>query len=41
MHYHSTRGRAPVLGFSDAVLTGLAGDGGLYVPDSWPQLSPA
>jgi threonine synthase len=41
MHYLSTRGRAPVLGFSDAVLTGLAGDGGLYVPESWPKVSPA
>src|SRR5688572_11692398 len=41
MHYLSTRGRAPVLGFSDAVLAGLAADGGLYVPETWPQLSPA
>ena len=29
-----------MLGFSDAVLAGLASDGGLYVPKSWPQLSP-
>ena len=39
MRYVSTRGRAPVLGFSDAVLAGLASDGGLYLPESWPQLS--
>jgi threonine synthase len=41
MQYLSTRGRAPVLGFSDAVLTGLASDGGLYLPESWPQLTAA
>lgn len=40
MKYVSTRGRAPVLGFSDAVLTGLANDGGLYLPETWPQVSP-
>ena len=39
MQYVSTRGRAPVLGFSDAVLTGLASDGGLYLPGAWPQVS--
>jgi threonine synthase len=36
----STRGEAPALGFSDALLAGLARDGGLYVPASWPSLSP-
>jgi threonine synthase len=41
VQYVSTRGRAPVLGFSDAVLAGLASDGGLYLPDGWPQLSAA
>jgi threonine synthase len=41
MRYVSTRGSAPTLGFSDAVLSGLARDGGLYVPDAWPELSPA
>ena len=41
MQFVSTRGQAPVLGFSDAVLAGLAADGGLYVPQSWPQVSPA
>lgn len=39
MHYFSTRGRAPVLSFDDVLLTGLARDGGLYLPESWPQLS--
>src|SRR5438477_7935664 len=38
--YISTRGEAPTLGFCDVMLTGLARDGGLYVPESWPQLSP-
>jgi threonine synthase len=35
----STRGEAPVLGFADALLAGLARDGGLYVPESWPTLT--
>ena len=38
--YISTRGEAPVLGFCDVMLTGLARDGGLYLPESWPQLAP-
>src|SRR5687768_12400158 len=37
--YISTRGEAPVLGFCDVMLTGLARDGGLYVPEAWPQLT--
>jgi len=37
LRYVSTRGQAPVLGFSDALLAGLARDGGLYLPDAWPQ----
>ena len=37
--YISTRGEAPILGFEDALLAGLASDGGLYVPESWPRLS--
>ncbi|QPC87033.1 threonine synthase [Mesorhizobium sp. NBSH29] len=41
MHYISTRGEAPFLGFSDVLLAGLARDGGLYVPQQWPQFSPA
>jgi threonine synthase len=36
--YVSTRGRAPVLDFADVLLAGLAADGGLYVPESWPAL---
>lgn len=39
MKYISTRGDAAKLGFCDAVLTGLARDGGLFVPETWPQLS--
>jgi len=38
--YISTRGEAPVLGFCDVMLTGLARDGGLYVPETWPQVAP-
>src|ERR1700709_2603687 len=38
--YISTRGEAPALGFCDVMLTGLARDGGLYVPETWPQLMP-
>lgn len=39
MQYVSTRGEAPQLSFSDTLLCGLATDGGLYVPQSWPQFS--
>ncbi len=39
MRYISTRGEAPALSFCDAVLAGLARDGGLYVPETWPVLS--
>lgn len=39
MRYISTRGKAPALGFEDVVLTGLASDGGLYVPEELPELS--
>jgi threonine synthase len=38
VRYVSTRGRAPELGFADVLLAGLATDGGLYVPVSWPAL---
>jgi threonine synthase len=38
VRYISTRGEAPALGFIDVTLTGLARDGGLYVPDVWPKL---
>ena len=41
MKYTSTRGEAPILGFSDVLLAGLARDGGLYLPIQWPQLSAA
>ena len=40
MHHVSTRGEAPPLGFAEVMLAGLARDGGLYVPKSWPQLDP-
>jgi threonine synthase len=39
--YLSTRGEAPTLGFSDALLASLARDGGLYVPEVAPTLAPA
>jgi threonine synthase len=38
LRYISTRGAAPALGFDDVLLTGLARDGGLYLPEIWPQL---
>ena len=41
MNYVSTRGGAPAVSFLDAVIAGLAPDGGLYVPEQWPQLSAA
>jgi threonine synthase len=39
MKYVSTRGSAPVLEFADVLLAGLARDGGLYVPESWPPFA--
>lgn len=39
MKYISTRGQAPALNFEDVLLTGLAPDGGLYVPETLPQYS--
>ncbi|MCH9692306.1 MAG: threonine synthase [Gammaproteobacteria bacterium] len=39
MKFISTRGRAPSLGFVDTILTGLASDGGLYVPQQLPTFS--
>ncbi|POF34725.1 threonine synthase [Roseibium marinum] len=41
MKYSSTRGEAPVLEFSDVLLQGLARDGGLYLPETWPQFDTA
>ncbi|QNT78500.1 threonine synthase [Entomobacter blattae] len=38
MKYLSTRGEAPTLSFSSVLLTGLADDGGLYMPETWPKL---
>jgi threonine synthase len=37
--YISTRGQAPVLNFEQVLLTGLASDGGLYVPETLPRFS--
>ncbi|MCK5041445.1 MAG: threonine synthase [Sphingomonadales bacterium] len=39
MLFESTRGLAPKLNFKDAVLSGLAPDGGLYMPVNWPQFN--
>lgn len=39
MRYVSTRGEAPSLDFVEVMLAGLARDGGLYVPETWPTLS--
>ncbi|MEH6833170.1 MULTISPECIES: threonine synthase [Falsihalocynthiibacter] len=39
MDYISTRGSAPILTFKEALLVGLAEDGGLYVPQHWPKFS--
>ena len=39
MEYISTRGEAPALGFRDALLAGLARDGGLYLPREWPVMT--
>src|SRR5689334_20484162 len=41
MRYVSTRGEAPPLDFVEVMLAGLARDGGLYVPESWPRLDAA
>jgi threonine synthase len=41
MRYVSTRGKAPVLSFEEAMLTGLARDGGLYLPETIPTLGHA
>ena len=39
LRYLSTRGIAPELNFDDVLITGLARDGGLYLPMDWPQFS--
>ncbi len=41
MRYVSTRGAAPALSFDEVLLTGLARDGGLYMPEAWPRLDQA
>ncbi|MBX5472822.1 MAG: threonine synthase [Acetobacteraceae bacterium] len=41
MRYISTRGEAAARDFVGALLAGLAEDGGLFVPESWPHFSPA
>ncbi len=41
MRYISTRGDAPILEFDEVLLAGLAEDGGLYIPEVWPQFSAA
>ena len=41
MRYVSTRGQAPPQSFDDVLLAGLASDGGLFLPEAWPQLSAA
>ena len=38
MRYISTRGESPALAFEDVLLTGLAPDGGLYVPETLPRM---
>ncbi len=40
MKYISTRGQAPALNFEDVLLTGLAADGGLYIPECLPRYTP-
>jgi threonine synthase len=39
LRYVSTRGEAPELVFAEVMLAGLARDGGLYVPVSWPAFT--
>ena len=41
MKYVSTRGEAKTASFNEALIEGLARDGGLYVPEAWPQISQA
>lgn len=41
MRYISTRGQSPSLAFEDTLLSGLAPDGGLYLPEFWPLYSEA
>ena len=40
LRYVSTRGGAAPVGFADTLLAGLAPDGGLYIPETWPAFTP-
>ena len=40
MRYVSTRGEASAANFEEVLLSGLAPDGGLYLPECWPQITP-
>jgi threonine synthase len=40
-HFVSTRGEAPRAGYAEILLAGLAPDGGLYLPQAWPQIAAA
>ena len=40
MKFISTRGEAPAFSFEGALLAALAPDGGLFMPEAWPQLAP-
>ena len=37
MRFESTRRTAPAASFSEAIVNGIAPDGGLYLPTEWPQ----
>ena len=41
MKYISTRGLSPALSFSEILLGGLAPDGGLYLPETYPKFTDA
>ena len=41
MRYISTRGQAPARDFADVLLSGLAEDGGLFMPETWPHFGPS
>jgi threonine synthase len=41
MRYISTRGQAPARDFADVLLAGLAEDGGLFMPETWPHFTPS
>ena len=41
MRYISTRGQAPARDFADVLLAGLAEDGGLFMPETWPHSGPS